>query len=217
MEYRDFVGETICSFRPEIFELAKKVLIGEYLSFFIISDESVTMEILAEKACDYFEKMQLKTGKAFDKQIDSYLKAVDSIVSRRIASTPSQKKKDDTPAVVPRSRKYYEKAESIKKTRAWKVRNLLDYSRIMFCLYASVIENDFKEIQNLDYSADCIKPGKIIDAMKNERDPITISLKKKKLFNIKELYCTDTCTFIITIIILFTIMNEKVQGEYSYE
>ena len=33
---------------------------------------------------------------------------------------------------------------------------------------------------------------------------------KKKYFNIKELYSIDTCTFIIAIIILHTIINERI-------
>ncbi len=217
MDYREFVSETICKFSPDVFDLAKKALVDEYLSFSVIPSEEVSTIILSEKACDYFEKLELKTGKDFDKQIEAYLKAVDTIVSRRVAPTPQQKKKNIAPAMVPRARKYYEKAESIKKTRVWKVRNLLDYSRIMFCLYAAVIENGYKVIQNLDYSAECINPTQIVESMKRERDPVAINLMKKQLFNIKELYSTDTCTFIITIIVLFTIMNEKVKGEYSYE
>ena len=114
-------------------------------------------------------------------------------------------------------RKYYEKADSIRKTRNWKVRNLLDYSRIMFCLYAAIIENDYNEIQNLNFSVDSIKPAQIVNSMKNELDPTPIKVMKKMLFDIKDLYCSDTCTFIITIIVLFPYHKRKSAGEYSYE
>ena len=87
----------------------------------------------------------------------------------------------------------------------------------MFCLYAAIIENDYNEIQNLDFSVDSIKPAQIVNSMKNELDPTPIKVMKKMLFDIKDLYCSDTCTFIITIIVLFAIINEKVQGEYSHE
>lgn len=217
MDYHEFISSTMCNFNQDVFNAAKEALISEYLFFSIIPDEDVTVSILSEKACDYFDKLALKTGNDFDKQIDAYIKAVDLIVSRRIAQTPKRKKKDASPAVVPRARKYYEKADSIRKTRNWKVRNLLDYSRIMFCLYAAIIENDYNEIQNLNFSVDSIKPAQIVNSMKNELDPTPIKVMKKMLFDIKDLYCSDTCTFIITIIVLFAIINEKVQGEYSHE
>ena len=158
MDYCEFVRETICNYSADIFEMAKKALVDEYLSFSIIPDEEITIGILSEKVCDYFEKLELKSGKNFEKQLDAYLKAVDSIVSRRVAVTPRQKKKNADPVTTPRARKYYEKAESIKEKRTWKVRSLLDYSRIMFCLYSAIIENGYKEIQNLDFFSYCIKP-----------------------------------------------------------
>lgn len=33
---------------------------------------------------------------------------------------------------------------------------------------------------------------------------------KKKYFNIKELYSIDTCTFVIAVILLYTIINERI-------
>ena len=217
MDYCEFTNETTVRFSEDIFEEAKEVLLGEYLSFSIIPDSEVTKEILSEKICDYFEKMEIKTGKSFDKQINLYIKALDSIVSGRIEEPPVRKKKDTSQVVISRAKKYYEKADSIKSTRSWKVRNLIDYTRIMMCLYMAIIENKYKQIENLNLAVECLKPRSIIASMKNELDPGKINLTKKKLFNIKDLYCSDTCTFIITIILLYTILNEKVQGEYNYE
>ena len=37
------------------------------------------------------------------------------------------------------------------------------------------------------------------------------------MFDNKELYDFDTSFLIVTIIMLFTILNDKMQGEYSYE
>ena len=212
MDYCEFVSETICDYNADVFELAKEALVDEYLSFSIIPDEEITIGILSEKVCDYFEKLELKCFMGFEKQIDAYMKAVDTIVSRRVAQTPRQKKKSAEPAMTPRARKYYEKAVSIKEKRTWKVRSLLDYSRIMFCLYSAIIENDYRQIQNLNLSVDCIHPIQIIESMKRERDPYAIMPGKKPLFNIKELYSQDTSTFIITIIMLYAIINEKNAG-----
>lgn len=216
MKYNDFVKITIESMDAPSFEVLKKALIGEYLKFSVIHDEEVSKEELAEKMCDYFEKMELKTGKNFDKQVDAFIKGIDYIVGKRVAKTPKPKKNDTTPIIVPRARKYYEKAISIKNSKNLSSRNLIDYSRLMFCLYTEIVKNKYKEISELDYSANCLKPDSIIEWMKNEYD-IQVKNLKKNHFDIKELYSIDTCTFIISIIILHTIMSEKVQGDYYHE
>ena len=213
MNFREFVSETICKFSPEISALAKEVLVGEYLFFYFIQDENISTEVLAEKTCDYFKKLEMKTAKSFYKYMDMYLKEVDLLVSRRIAPTP-QAKKGAAPAGVPRARKYYEKAAGIIKTKDLKVEDLRDYFRIMFCLYTAIVKNGYKEIRDLDFSIDCIEPKNIVDSLK--KDPIT-NKGMKKMFDNKELYDFDTSFLIVTIIMLFTILNDKMQGEYSYE
>lgn len=217
MNYIEFVKATVNTFQPDAFEQIKTVLIPEYLSFSIIPEDSITPEILSEKLCDYFEKLELKTGKSFDKYVESYLKDLDSIVEKRIEKTPQSKKNDPTPVVVPRARKYYEKAVSLKKTRALSTSHLVDYTRIMLCLYTAIIKNDFKEIGNFDFSSDCLNPLDIISAMKNEQDAVAIKIGKKQKFDIKELYCSDTCTFILTIVLAYKILNDRVQEDKDNE
>ena len=92
MDYSEFVKSTVYSFRSDVFDQIKTVLIPEYLSFSIISEDGITPAILSEKICDYFEKLELKTGKSFDKYVESYLKDLDSIVERRIAKLLSPRK-----------------------------------------------------------------------------------------------------------------------------
>ena len=69
MEYIDFAVETVGSFDDNTFEMLKKALVGEYLSFSIIKEDKVSKEELTEKVCDYFEKVTIKTVKSFDKLI----------------------------------------------------------------------------------------------------------------------------------------------------
>ena len=216
MTYQEFVKSSIMSLNTESFESLKSIVVGEYLSFSIIDEATVSMEILSEKACGYFEKLELKTGKSFDRMVETYIDNIDSIVSRRIAKTPQPKKKDPTPIIVPRARKYYEKALTSKNSRTLSFRNLVDYTRIMMCLYMEIINQKYSEISSLDYSADCLNIDRIIESMKNERATLTMNVTKKKRFDIKELYCSDTCTFIIAIILLFVIMDGKVTGEYYH-
>ena len=217
MDYNELIKTTVNTLQPDMYEQIKPVLIPEYLSFSIIPEEEITLGILSEKLCDYFEKLELKTGKSFDKYVESYLKDLDSIVERRIEKTPQPKKNDPTPVAVPRARKYYEKAASMKKTRALSTNNLVDYTRIMLCLYTAIIKNGFKEIDNFDFSSDCLNPLDIIGAMKNEQEPVAIKIGKKSKFDIKDIYCSDTCTFILTIVIVYKILNDRVQEEADNE
>ena len=217
MDYRELVTATVNMLQPDMYEQIKTVLVPEYLSFSIIPEDSITPEILSEKLCDYFEKLELKTGKSFDKYVESYLKDLDSIVESRIEKTPQPKKNDLTPIAVPRARKYYDKAVSLKKARALSTGHLVDYTRIMFCLYTALLKNGFKEISNFDFSSDCLNPLDIIDAMKNEQEPVAIKIGKKQKFDIKDLYCSDTCTFILTIVLVYKVLNDKVQGDTDDE
>ena len=217
MDYKEFVESTVNNMQPDVFEQIKTVLIPEYLSFSIIPEDGITPAILSEKLCDYFEKLELKAGKSFDKYVESYLKDLDSIIERRIKKTPQPKKNDPSPVIVPRARKYYEKAVSLKKARTLATGVLVDYTRIMLCLYSAIIKSGFKEISNFDFSSDCINPLNIITAMKNEQVPVAIKIGKKQKFDIKDLYCSDTCTFMLAIVLAYKILNDRVQEESEHE
>ena len=190
MEYIDFVVETLGSFDDYTFEMLKKALVGEYLSFSVIKEDKVSKEELSEKVCDYFEKVTIKTGKSFDKLIEAYTKGIDYVVGNKIAKAPKAKKNSQVKEDTPRAAKYYEKALTIKNSRNLSTRNLIDYSRIIFCLYMEII-----------------KPDAVINGMKMKEDFLIV---KKKYFNIKELYSIDTCTFVIAVILLYTIINERI-------
>lgn len=207
MEYIDFVVETIGSLEIDKFEMLKKALIGEYLSFSIIREDKVSKEELSEKVCDYFEKMILKSGKNFDKLIESYTKGIDYVVSNKIAKPTQSKKNKSVQEDIPRARKYYEKALTIKNSRKLSTRNLIDYSRLIFCLYMEIIKNNYSVIDNFDFSANVLKPDAVINGMKMKEDFLIV---KKKYFNIKEIYSIDTCIFVIAVILLYTIINERI-------
>ncbi len=216
MTYKDFVEAAICNLSQPVFEGLKQLLLEEYISFSIIDREEVTVEILAEKVCDYFGTLEIKTGKSFDKHIESYLNDLDSIVGPHIAKTPRAKKGNTTPVVVPRSRKYYEKAISTKGKKEPTMTQLVDYSRIMMCLYTAAIKNEGKLIDNFDYAADCLVPEEIIQSLKREEVSDRLPPFKKNL-NTKEPYSDAACTVILSILILCSIVNRKVEGETNHE
>ena len=60
MTYLEFVKATICDLNQSAFEELKKILLGEYISFSIIDHENVTVDILAEKVCDYFNTLEAR-------------------------------------------------------------------------------------------------------------------------------------------------------------
>ena len=107
MEYIDFVVETLGSFDDYTFEMLKKALVGEYLSFSVIKEDKVSKEVLSEKVCDYFEKVTIKTGKSFDKLIEAYTKGIDYVVGNKIAKVPKAKKNSQVKEDTPRAAKYY--------------------------------------------------------------------------------------------------------------
>lgn len=209
MSYVDFVERTVVQLEDKLFCELRDFLVDEYLPFTLIKCEDVTKEILSEKLCDYFEKINLKTGKSFEKVVEKYTSDLDSIVGGRIAKEPKAKKNEPMPPM-PRSRKYYEKACTINKSnKIWK-HGLLDYSRLMMCLYTEILNDDNKVIDDFDFSTECLNLSRIIDAMRKE----TGLIGKKAKFDTKEPYTSDRSTFIMVIIMFYYIKGNEVIGEY---
>lgn len=217
MDYQELVKSTVMELDAISFDALSKAIVGEFLSFSVIQENEISKSVFAEKLCDYFEKLELKTGKSFEKHIEFYMSNIDAIVGRRIAKAVQPVKKDVTPVETPRARKYYDKALLIKNQRALSPRQLMDYSRFMFCLYAEIIKNNYVEIDNLNYSITCLNPEVIINSMKNEQETDMLMFNKRMKFDIKNLYTSDTCTFIIMLIVLYKLLADKVHGEYYHE
>ena len=216
MTYLDFVKETICDLDQPVFEELKQVLLGEYITFSIIDHGDVTIETFAEEVSDYFEKLELKTGRSFYRRIEAFMKDLDAVVGPSIAKTYQTKAGDKTTVVVPRSRKYYEKALSIKSMKNPSITDIIDYTRIMMCLYTEIIKDPANPIIDFDYSAFCLIPEKLIDAILNKDGSTPIPRTMKK-FDIKDPYGNDRCTLILLIIILFSIVNGRVEGDPDNE
>ncbi len=213
MEQRYFVTKTVYRFDDEIFAEFKKTLIGEYLNFAFIDDKKVTKEILSEKLCDYFEKTELRTGRSFDKFFGTYISEMESLVESRIAKERKAKKKGEV-STVPRARKYFEKACNLANIKDLNVKQISDFSRIIFCLYSSIIANDGNEIENFDYSVERINPPKLINSLKTEEKNLAINIGKKLKFDPSEIYDSDSCVFVLAVIMLYNIKNREIKGDY---
>lgn len=205
-----FVQETILTMNPVAFDRLKAALLGEYMQFRIVTLEGVTKEILAEKLYDYFEKIQYKTGKKFEDLLKNYMNVLDSLVELHVAKTPQAKKNEQTP-ITPRSRKYYDKAIEIKKALK-SLTDLTDYSRLMLCLYAAIINSGEDKIRTLDFALTCLKPDVIIDALKNEKESALFGKKNPKpRFDTSDPYATDSSFFVIVIIMLYSIIGDSLE------
>ncbi|WP_024865681.1 hypothetical protein [Butyrivibrio sp. FCS014] len=215
MEIKDFVKETVNEIKSEQFMALKEKLLGEYLVFTFVPEEKITQDIFSEKVCDYFEKLELKIGSSFDKIFQKYVSDWDDIVKRLIPKEPATKK-GTVPLPTPRPRKYYERAIEIKNSRSMTIKQKMDYSRIMMCLYMASIDNaEEKEIDDFEFSPTCLKLDRIITAMKAEKPGgLNLPIGKKTMFDLSELYCTDTATFILTMIMFYYIKSNEIIGEY---
>ena len=212
MEAVELISKTIRQLDNTWIEKIKSMLIGRFVFFSVISPEDATKDILAEKMCDYFETLEAKTNKSFDKEIDGYVSDLDKLVNKKIADVPHSKKKDVS-VEVPRARKYYEKARSIKKVKESSFDQLVDYSRIMLCLYMAILENGGEIISDFEFSFDSLDPETIINAMQLESPEILgIKLPKIGNINIKDIKTIDASTFVLAIIMLCFIKSTEVQG-----
>ena len=216
MTYLEFVKATICDLNESAFEELKHLLLGEYISFSIIDHKDVTVDALAEKVCDYFNTLEIKTGKAFDRRIEILMKDLDAIVGPSVAKTYQTKTGDSTTVVEPRSRKYYEKVLSIKGMKNPSITEIIDYTRIMMCLYTEIIKNKEKPITNFDYSAFCLNPEELIVCNLNKQG-LAPAPRTVKRFDTRDLYGNDRCTMILLIILLYSIVSGRVEGDSDYE
>ena len=213
MDIKEFVGGTVKELEAHKLELLKERLVGEYISFVFVDDKKISQDVFSEKVADYFEKTVLKTGDAFTKLLTKYVANLDEVVKRYIPKEPSAKKGGTVPPM-PRSIKYYKHAVEIKESRNLTIKQVADYSRIMLSLYMGAIKTEMKEVPDYQFSTEDMDLDKIISAMKAEKAMIGLPIGKKSLFNLEELYCTDTASFVITMILFYYIKNNEVEGEY---
>ena len=209
MSYSSFVQTTVLGLDSDLFNELRDVLVDDYLPLAIIQKEELTPHVLAEKLCDYFEKIELKSGKSFEKVVEKYMQDLDSVISDRIAKEPKPKKNMPTPPT-PRARKYFEKAYELRRHNKESKHGLLDYTRIMLCLYMAIIGNGKKEIDDFSYSMSALNLTKIIESLRKE----TTLLGKKSRFETKDPYTSDRSTFILLVIMFYYMKSKEMVGEY---
>ena len=153
---------------------------------------------------DYFKYVD--SSKAFDKIIKKYFDCLDSVVEDRIEKAPKKSKKNAEQPKPSRARKYYDYLNKDDLS----FNNIIDYSRIMLCLYSEIINNNMNTIKNFNYSFDCVNLKNIIESMKNEQT--LIGVIKKPRFD-WENQNTKT-NLLLLILIYYYLKNNRVIGDY---
>lgn len=212
MEIKEFIGSTIKEMDKKYFEYLKEKLTGEYLSFGFVDEDRISKDVFCEKLMDYFEKVEIKVNDKFSKLLRKYVADLDEAVKKYIPKEPAVKKGEPMPPI-PRSIKYYKYAMEIKGSRNYTMKQVDDYSRIMLGLYWGAVNAGQKEINNFEFSTESLNLDKIISALRIEKSGISLPIGKKTMFNLEDLYCTDTVTFVIIMIMFCHIKNHEINGE----
>ena len=213
MDKKELLKNTILSLDSDSFFELKTYFFREFFGFNFLDDSEVTQVIFSEKLFDYFEKLELRNNKVFPTLLQKYMQFLDDKVSKYIEKSP-RKKNTDTEDI-PRARKYYNKIIEFKKQNDINYSRLRDYSRIMFCLYAEII-NQNDTITNFDYSISSLTSSKLLQSMKKSKTPKNtknIFEKKNVLFGQNKEFSFEMCSRVIAIIVLFEIINRNIDGE----
>ncbi|MBR3312869.1 MAG: hypothetical protein IKG18_01885 [Atopobiaceae bacterium] len=213
MNTHDFLSETVCSMDRSHLEFLKRMPIGDHIQFSFVASEDIDSAVLAEKLNDYFKMVGLKIFRNFDDCISSYMEVLNSIVEPRIlkeAPTGSAGRG----AGLSRAWRYYDRVAMYREARNKTIDNLIDYSRIMLCLYESILENDLEPINNFDYDRDSLDPLAIMESMLLEE---TGGFFSRKRIDLSKPYEMGACIVVITAIMLATIVDVELEEEYDYE
>ena len=203
-----FVCNTVSTLSEKCFEDLKTKLVEEYITFSILDKNAIPVDVFSEKVCDYFEKLELKTSDPFVELIEKYLSDWDSLVEDNIIeeSAPSE---EGQPSIVTRAKKFYSHAIEIKEAGTITIKQFVEFSRIMLCLYMAMIEKDFAKIEDFDYSIQCLDLDRIIDAMHQKKTDGFLMFGGGAKFDTSDRYSMDTGVFVLTIIAYYLIQNKQ--------
>lgn len=220
MDYREIIKECVIEIESKSFLYLKDTLVVDYLDFRFIQDSLITREILAEKITDYIEKVELKNNKKFEKLLEFYCNHLENYVAKRVPEKTSRKNKETASVIVPRSRRYFEKAKQLRTLKFTNVRQIIDYNRILMCLLVEIVKNDNKEVANFDFSTRCLDETLIIPCIERIIEENSLSIFNKKIKGIikdKGSYSFEVCSLILSIIFLNKIKDARIIGEYNHE
>ena len=176
MKNETLIQSVIFNMSDSNYQLVQTSLEKELNFYFIHSCSKIEF---AEKLCDYFDKVELNTRNSLFKLMKVYMQNLVSIVKPHIAmnlKAPS------------RAQKYYQKASAFLKYKELKLQDLIDYTRIMTCLYAAILKSKEEPITNFDFSIDCLDIDQLLTSFKKESKPLIGKSITIHTFNFKDMY-----------------------------
>lgn len=194
MKPKEFVESTWLDYSDVIRDCVLMDL-NAYIKFQFI--DHITKEVMAEKLFDHFMMVELKNNCDFNKLVKSYYKSINEIIGPQI-ETSKQKT---------RAQKYYEKAVSISKSKEVNFQDLMDYTRIMMCLYMAVTKNQSKLISDFDLSKECLDMDTILTFIRRETVPTLGINKRKPRFDFHNPYSMDSCFLLILTLFLYKLKD----------
>ena len=194
MKPKEFVESTWLDYSDVIGDCVLMDL-NAYIKFEFI--DYITKEVMAEKLYDHFMMVELFNKCDFNKLVMSYYKSINEILESQI-ETSKQKT---------RAQKYYEKAVSISKSKEIIFQNLMDYTRIMMCLYMAVTKNQSKLISEFDLSKECLDMDTILTFIRRETVPTIGINKHKPRFDFHNPYNMDSCILLILTLLLYKLKD----------
>ena len=205
MKIQEFVDISVSSLDENWFKKLKKNLINDrYIPVAFINNDNINRAILKEKISDYFEKIELNFRNSFSETVDNYAVTLDSVVLDHIDKYSPLSRNS-----ISRSKRYYDEARKMKKEGLNTFGRILDYTRIMLCLYMAIINNNHNSISDFDLSSECLEGKRIMESLRKEE--IVNIVGRKKRFDTKGAYSSDRSAFIILIIMYHYIKSMEVE------
>ena len=211
MNSKDFIKNTILDLNPQEFNRLKTILVGEYIQFSFVESDNIDQAFFSEKVCDYIEKLEFRNKTSFQKLLVNYSIYLDKLVANKVARAPKANNNDSE--LIPRARRYYEKAKSNGKKQFQSTSQVIDYVRVMLCLYTASLQSPSNPIENFNLSIDTLSIENLIFNMKQEQAK-RLNSQVKEYFLKNGIYSAAVFYLIMTIIIYCHLMSNMIQGEY---
>lgn len=201
----DFINQTVYVYNEDCIHNLKEKFIGKYIFFNIINERDVSKKIFSEKVVDYIEKIELKTGDLFSIHLKKYIDNLNSLVKNYLIEGS-------------RAKRYFNYACQKIDIEEIDLEKIVDFTRIILCLYSKIIEEGYSDIDNFDFAINSIDLNMILSAMEDEKIPevdfVVFNLGTKKKFDFDDIYSSDALTFTLIIILYYYLVNFKARGEY---
>ena len=211
MNSKDFIKNTILDLNPQEFNRLKTILVGEYIQFSFVESDNIDQAFFSEKVCDYIEKLEFRNKTSFQKLLVNYSIYLDKLVANKVARAPKANNNDSE--LIPRARRYYEKAKSNGKKQFQSTSQVIDYVRVMLCLYTASLQSPSNPVENFNLSIDTLSIENLIFNMKQEQAK-RLNYQVKEYFLKNGIYSAAVFYLIMTIIIYCHLMSNMIQGEY---